>query len=210
MASHVGNRSGLLRNAVPLPRDWIRGQELSIRFLDAGFHDGRLQLQWSRRKGQKLHHRNAKTKWTLTVLTNLCASPLIQMLASYPYRWSSAELVLISLSRILLVPLMVLCAAPRYAPLIPGEFSAFVLSALLGVTNGVFGSVPMILAPSKVNEAQKEMAGKRKKPKNPNIIFWLWVEPKTILLFPQAISWRCHTVLDWQLVPQWPTDWTAS
>ena len=68
-------------------------------------------------------------------------------------------MVLISLSRILLVPLMVMCAAPRHGPLIPGEFSAFLLSAVLGVSNGVFGSVPMILAPGKVNEAQKEMAG---------------------------------------------------
>ena len=69
-------------------------------------------------------------------------------------------MVLISLSRILLVPLMLMTAAPRHSPLIPGELSAFLLSALLGVTNGVFGSVPMILAPGKVEEAQKEMAGK--------------------------------------------------
>jgi solute carrier family 29 (equilibrative nucleoside transporter) protein 4 len=63
------------------------------------------------------------------------------------------------LIRALLVPLMLLCAAPRHHPIISGEVWAFSLSAILGVTNGVFGSVPMILAPAMVAEGQRELAG---------------------------------------------------
>ncbi len=35
-----------------------------------------------------------------------------------------------------------------------------VFSGILGITNGYFGSVPMILAPSKVPDEQKELTGK--------------------------------------------------
>ena len=81
------------------------------------------------------------------------------MAASVDYSWSRGELVLWSLSRILLVPLLVSCAAPRYSPLIQGDFWPILISAILGLTNGVFGSVPMILGPKSISERDKELAG---------------------------------------------------
>ena len=51
------------------------------------------------------------------------------------------------------------CAGPRGAPLVPGEATPLLLSALLGLTNGVLGSVPMILAPTKVTDDHRELTG---------------------------------------------------
>lgn len=42
------------------------------------------------------------------------------------------------------------------------EFMIFLLTAVLGVTNGITGSVPMIFAPAKVVEERRELAGKYK------------------------------------------------
>ena len=52
-----------------------------------------------------------------------------------------------------------LCAAPRDKPLLQGELWAIFFSLVLGITNGYFGSVPMILAPSKVPDEDKELTG---------------------------------------------------
>ena len=59
----------------------------------------------------------------------------------------------------LLVPVMMLCAAPRYKPKISGEAVPLLVSALLGLSNGVLGSVPMILAPTKVEDELRELTG---------------------------------------------------
>lgn len=64
-----------------------------------------------------------------------------------------------SVLRILLVPFMMLCAGPRTSPIISGEATPLILSALLGVSNGVLGSVPMILAPTKVQDEHRELTG---------------------------------------------------
>jgi solute carrier family 29 (equilibrative nucleoside transporter), member 4 len=61
--------------------------------------------------------------------------------------------------RFLLIPLLLFCAAPRHRPLIPGDGLPIFFSGLLGLTNGVIGSVPMILAPSKVPEEFRELTG---------------------------------------------------
>ncbi|XP_023214474.1 equilibrative nucleoside transporter 4-like, partial [Centruroides sculpturatus] len=80
-----------------------------------------------------------------------------QILASIPYDWTKAKLVLFSSVRIVLVPLLAMCAAPRGDPLLKNEEWAMVLSLFLGLSNGVFGSVPMIVAPSMVPDEQKEL-----------------------------------------------------
>lgn len=61
--------------------------------------------------------------------------------------------------RAVLIPLLLLCVAPRRNPTISGEFPAFVFTAALGVSNGLAGSLPMLLAPLKVAAPLKEMAG---------------------------------------------------
>jgi solute carrier family 29 (equilibrative nucleoside transporter) protein 4 len=54
---------------------------------------------------------------------------------------------------------LMMCAAPRSSPVLKGEAWPMLLSMILGLTNGYFGSVPMILAPSRVPDEQKELSG---------------------------------------------------
>lgn len=61
--------------------------------------------------------------------------------------------------RILLIPLLLLCAMPRGRPFIPGEGYPMFFSMILGLTNGLIGSIPMIQAPSKVSEENRELTG---------------------------------------------------
>lgn len=82
-----------------------------------------------------------------------------QVVASVPYEWSRSQLLVFASLRALLVPLLVLCATPRGAPIIPGEGYPLLFSLLLGLTNGLVGSVPMIQAPSRVSEEHRELTG---------------------------------------------------
>lgn len=81
------------------------------------------------------------------------------MIAIFPYNWTRRQLILLSGMRTVLVPLLLLCCAPRAQPVIAGEAAAFVFSAALGVTNGLAGSLPMMLAPAKVPATLKEVTG---------------------------------------------------
>ena len=81
------------------------------------------------------------------------------MLSSFDCSWSQADLVLWSLSRVILVPLLVLCAAPHNSPIIQDELIPVGLTGLLGLSNGFFGSLPMIIGPSTVKHSSRELAG---------------------------------------------------
>lgn len=82
-----------------------------------------------------------------------------KVMASFPYTWSRRQLILLSSIRIALVPLLLLCCAPRAQPIISGETSPFIFTTALGVTNGLAGSLPMMLAPDKVPATLKEVTG---------------------------------------------------
>ncbi|XP_062562972.1 equilibrative nucleoside transporter 4 [Armigeres subalbatus] len=82
-----------------------------------------------------------------------------KLLAAVPYSWSRRQLILMSGLRALLVPLILLCCSPRDQPVIAGEASAFIFTAALGVTNGLAGSLPMMLAPDKVSATLREVTG---------------------------------------------------
>ncbi|KAH8037390.1 hypothetical protein HPB51_009945 [Rhipicephalus microplus] len=84
-------------------------------------------------------------------------SPLPKVLASVRYDWSRSQLVWLSCSRIVLVPLLALCALPRWDSSTSSDLWAMALSVVLGVTNGLLGSLPMILAPGRVPDDQKEL-----------------------------------------------------
>ena len=84
---------------------------------------------------------------------------IIQVIASIPYDWSPWRLLGCTLGRVILIPLMLACAAPRGDPYLHHEGWSMVLSAALGLSNGYFGSVPMILAPARVPDEQKEITG---------------------------------------------------
>ncbi|XP_020799894.1 equilibrative nucleoside transporter 4 isoform X3 [Drosophila serrata] len=79
-----------------------------------------------------------------------------KILAASPYPWSRRQLILLSGLRIVLVPLLLLCCAPRQRPVISGETAPFVFTIALGITNGLAGSLPMMLAPAKVPGTLKE------------------------------------------------------
>ncbi|XP_037523411.1 equilibrative nucleoside transporter 4 [Rhipicephalus sanguineus] len=82
-----------------------------------------------------------------------------KVLASVRYDWSRSQLVWLSCSRVVLVPLLALCALPRWYSSTGSDLWAMALSAALGVTNGLLGSLPMILAPGRVPDDQKELTG---------------------------------------------------
>ncbi|XP_038069108.1 equilibrative nucleoside transporter 4-like isoform X2 [Patiria miniata] len=82
-----------------------------------------------------------------------------KIIGAIPYEWSPRKLVGAEALRLVIIPLMVLCVAPRTQPVLTHEAWAMLFSGLLGITNGYFGSVPMIMAPAKVNESKKELAG---------------------------------------------------
>ncbi|XP_029647515.1 equilibrative nucleoside transporter 4-like isoform X1 [Octopus sinensis] len=82
-----------------------------------------------------------------------------KVIAAIPYDWPRGRLILFTCFRILLVPMMMMCVLPVHKPTLNGEGYAVLASLLLGVTNGYFGSVPMILAPMKVSSEKKEITG---------------------------------------------------
>ena len=82
-----------------------------------------------------------------------------KILAAVPYAWSRRQLILMSTLRAFLIPLLLLCVAPRKNPIIGGEVPAFIFTCALGVTNGLAGSLPMLLAPQKVSAPLKELSG---------------------------------------------------
>lgn len=83
-------------------------------------------------------------------------------MASVHFDWPPCHLVLCTLSRVILVPLMMVCAGSKGQAGGVGvrEIWPVLLSAVLGITNGYFGSASMILAPSRVPDEQKELTGK--------------------------------------------------
>ncbi|GAB6021425.1 Epsin-3, clathrin recruitment and traffic between the Golgi and endosome [Chamberlinius hualienensis] len=82
-----------------------------------------------------------------------------KVIAAVPKEYTGSQLVFSSMSRVILVPMLVMCAAPRASPLIQSEGWPIAFSLLLGISNGVFGSVPMIMAPTKVPDEHRELTG---------------------------------------------------
>lgn len=82
-----------------------------------------------------------------------------KILAAVKYTWSRRQLILMSTLRALLIPLLLLCVAPRKNPTISGDFPAFIFTIALGISNGLAGSLPMMLASEKVSTPHKEMTG---------------------------------------------------
>ncbi|XP_076172612.1 equilibrative nucleoside transporter 3 [Ptiloglossa arizonensis] len=94
------------------------------------------------------------------LMTAFNASDVLgKQLALIPYEWKRTQLLYFSCVRVILIPLFLLCALPRGAPVLSGEGYPLFFSCLLGVTNGIVGSVPMMQAPTKVPEGHRELAG---------------------------------------------------
>lgn len=82
-----------------------------------------------------------------------------KILAALPVAWRGTHLLACSCLRVLFIPLFILCVYPSGTPALRHPAWPCVFSLLMGISNGYFGSVPMILAAGKVNPKQRELAG---------------------------------------------------
>ncbi|OXU25295.1 hypothetical protein TSAR_006457 [Trichomalopsis sarcophagae] len=82
-----------------------------------------------------------------------------KMLATLLCQWTRTQLMHFSCARTLLILLFLMCAMPRLSPVLSNELFPVILSIVLGITNGIVGSVPMVQAPTKVAEEYRELAG---------------------------------------------------
>ncbi|KAG5854511.1 hypothetical protein ANANG_G00038600 [Anguilla anguilla] len=82
-----------------------------------------------------------------------------KILAALPYDWKGSRLLLFSCVRVVFIPLFVMCVYPVGSPTLSHPAWPCVFSLLMGISNGYFGSVPMILAAGKVVPEQRELAG---------------------------------------------------
>ncbi|KAG7505308.1 equilibrative nucleoside transporter 4 isoform X2 [Solea senegalensis] len=96
-----------------------------------------------------------------------------KILAALPYDWSGGRLLFFSCLRVIFIPLFVMCVYPASSPTLPHPAWPCLFSLLMGVTNGYFGSVPMIQAAGKVPPEQRELAAA-------DVTFHKWLEKKTL------------------------------
>ncbi|XP_057385223.1 equilibrative nucleoside transporter 4 isoform X1 [Balaenoptera acutorostrata] len=82
-----------------------------------------------------------------------------KILAALPVEWRGTHLLACSCLRVVFIPLFILCVYPSSTPALRHPAWPCVLSLLMGISNGYFGSVPMILAAGKVSPKQRELAG---------------------------------------------------
>ncbi|XP_062914980.1 equilibrative nucleoside transporter 4 isoform X1 [Mobula hypostoma] len=82
-----------------------------------------------------------------------------KILAALPYDWKGLHLLAFSCTRVIFIPLFLLCVLPSDRPVFSHPAWPCVFSLLMGISNGYFGSVPMILAAGKVSPEQRELAG---------------------------------------------------
>ncbi|XP_070273158.1 equilibrative nucleoside transporter 4 isoform X3 [Myotis yumanensis] len=82
-----------------------------------------------------------------------------KILAALPMDWRGTHLLACSCLRVVFIPLFILCVYPSGAPALRHPAWPCVFSLLMGISNGYFGSVPMILAAGKVGPRQRELAG---------------------------------------------------
>ncbi|KAH0631988.1 hypothetical protein JD844_019959 [Phrynosoma platyrhinos] len=82
-----------------------------------------------------------------------------KILAALPYDWKGTHLLIYSCLRVVFIPLFIMCVYPSGKPTFSHPAWPCIFSLLMGITNGYFGSVPMILAAGKVSPEQRELAG---------------------------------------------------
>ncbi|XP_036409336.1 equilibrative nucleoside transporter 4 [Megalops cyprinoides] len=82
-----------------------------------------------------------------------------KILAALPYEWKGGRLLLVSCVRVVFIPLFIMCVYPVQRPTLSHPAWPCIFSLLMGISNGYFGSVPMIQAAGKVAPEQRELAG---------------------------------------------------
>uniref|UniRef100_A0A8C9N511 Equilibrative nucleoside transporter 4 n=1 Tax=Serinus canaria TaxID=9135 RepID=A0A8C9N511_SERCA len=94
-----------------------------------------------------------------------------KILAALPYDWRGTHLLVYSCLRVVFIPLFIMCVYPNGQPTFGHPAWPCIFSLLMGITNGYFGSVPMILAAGKVSPEQRELAG-RTRPSRESHVVW--------------------------------------
>lgn len=103
--------------------------------------------------------------WTPVILIALFnfTDFIAKWLALIKIRWTSTKLMLAGFLRLLLIPLVIMCVSPSPCdPVLSTGIMgwAVVVTVALGLSNGYFGSVPMINVSMEVKrEEHREMAG---------------------------------------------------
>jgi hypothetical protein len=102
-------------------------------------------------------------QWTAVLLIgtfNVC-DLVGKLLAGFCLKAQSKHVFYAALARLLLIPLMVICAGHRQPHSFGAQMRPFapLLSAILGLTNGLVGSLPMILAPGNVLPHHRQLTG---------------------------------------------------
>ncbi|XP_042560183.1 equilibrative nucleoside transporter 4 [Clupea harengus] len=82
-----------------------------------------------------------------------------KILAALPYEWNGSRLLFFSCLRVVFIPLFIMCVYPVQSPTLGHPAWPCIFSLFMGITNGYFGSVPMIQAAGKVAPEQRELAG---------------------------------------------------
>ncbi|XP_053550254.1 equilibrative nucleoside transporter 4 [Bombina bombina] len=82
-----------------------------------------------------------------------------KILAALPYDWHGSHLLICSSIRVVFIPLFIMCVYPSGKPTFSHPAWPCIFSLLMGISNGYFGSVPMILAAGQVSPDQRELAG---------------------------------------------------
>ena len=104
--------------------------------------------------------------YAVLLVANCCLFDFLGRIVSGWHGWLSyeaspkfARVMAASMARFLLIPLIVMCAAPKQSPLIQSEAVLFILTAILTCSGGYLGSTPMMLGPELVGHDEKELAG---------------------------------------------------
>ncbi|XP_056633979.1 equilibrative nucleoside transporter 4 isoform X1 [Diorhabda sublineata] len=98
-----------------------------------------------------------------------CADVIGKLMASTRY-WTGPRLLKCSIARLTIIPAMALCAVPPLTNFgfLSSDLLAFGYSIILGLSNGILGSVPMIQGPTKVPRCYRELAG------NMMTLYYMW------------------------------------
>ncbi|KAM4697525.1 equilibrative nucleoside transporter 4 [Rhinophrynus dorsalis] len=82
-----------------------------------------------------------------------------KILAALPFDWRGINLLICSSIRVVFIPLFIMCVYPGGKPTLSHPAWPCIFSLLMGISNGYFGSVPMIIASGQVTREQRELAG---------------------------------------------------
>ena len=121
--------------------------------------------------------------------------PLLQILAALPYDWRGTHLLVYSCLRVVFIPLFIMCVYPNGQPTFGHPAWPRVFPLLVGITNGYFGSVPMILAAGKVSPEQRELAGRAAPPRGCHA-GWPWRVTRSVRLRREHHDRVLHDGLD--------------